>query len=47
MENRFSYIFDIAMLLEGGQIETSRVFIRRFKESDIDDFCEYVNSKKL
>lgn len=47
MENRFSYIFDIAMLLEGGQIETSRVFIRRFKESDIDDFCEYVTSKKL
>lgn len=47
MQIDFSYILDIGKVLEDELIQTSRVYIRRFKEEDIEDFCEYATSRKL
>ena len=43
----FSYILDIGKVLEDELIQTSRVYIRRFKEEDLEDFCDYATSRKL
>lgn len=47
MQIDFSYILDIGKVLEDELIQTSRVFIRRFKKEDISDFCAFATSKKL
>lgn len=47
MTNGFSYILDIAQAFESEKISTTTVYIRRFNENDLEDFCEYASSKKL
>ena len=47
MNNVFSYILDIAALLESESVQTTKVYIRRFMETDLNDFCDYATSKKL
>lgn len=47
MDKDFSYIFDVALAFEEEKMQSSKVYIRRFQESDLEDFCEYASSKKL
>lgn len=47
MDIDFSYVLEIGKAFEEEKIQTSRVYIRRFKETDFDDFYAYASSRKL
>ncbi len=47
MSEGFSYVMLIGYALENELIQTDKVYIRRFKETDMNDFCDYAMNKKL